>query len=240
MATIEYLLDVGGTLAPKNKDEFQSQEHEEKHTAFLDWFYKFAMYNKVHLVTGSDLSLVKDRLGQRIVDVVDNIYCYYGNQVYCSGKLVKETHLELSEDLMYDLEQTGCQVLSGVYPGIAYCSLIGFDVSETLRDQYTKWDEKTNYRKTLCNDLDIKYPKYVFKPNGRDAFIDTHSIKILSTEQGKQTIVDNLDKSSHIKFYADKLEPRGSDYELGLEIERIGTVVPVKDWEDLRLQLLQE
>ena len=219
-----YLFDVDGTLTPSRL----SIDPE-----FKSFFKKWIENKNVFLVTGSDKEKTIEQVGKDIWLSVTRVYQSCGNQVWENGKLIKENHFYISDELKNELkkylnsskwkERFGNHFEQRV--GLVNFSIIGRDCPQNKRQEYYLWDKKHEERKKICQHIMSEFKNIEASIGGEI------SIDIYEKNKNKAQVLDDL--NGDIIFFGDRCEPGGNDFPIVEQIFWLideHTIHSVNDW----------
>lgn len=221
-----YIFDVDGTLTP-SRGRMDGE--------FANWFEHFATHHAVYLVTGSDREKTLEQIPYGIYNLCVKVYQCSGNDVWEQSHNISTSPIELTQNIIDDLN--GHLTASKFYsktghhidyrPGLVNFSIVGHGCTLEQRVMYRQWDDDNQERRTMSYQLKEKYPDFNFQVAGETG------IDITKVGYGKEQIVHDFSPHDTIKFFGDKMDPGGNDYDLALELIRSGQCVyHVKSWEE--------
>lgn len=234
------IFDVDGTLTPCRLPA--TPEFEE---FFIKW-----MNNKIiYLCSGSDCEKLKEQLSPQILHKCNGVFCSMGNQLYINNKLIYSNDDDIPAEcysfLEYHLHNSKCPIKKGENHfekrvGMLNFSVIGRDVSQEVRNDYSKWDIENKEREMIADEFNERFSKigYQAKIGGQI------SLDIQKIGNDKSQILDyilTLHPGFKMVFYGDRTLKGGNDYDLAYSIIRrnLGKVVQVKDYQDCKEKLLR-
>lgn len=221
--------DVDGTLTDARKPIDPS---------ILTVMLSLCETHKVWLVTGSDEPKCREQVGS-LFTAVGRAYCCSGAELWVDGLKIKSNDWNPPVQLIIDLftaleyseypEQTGSHV--EIRTGMVNLSIPGRKATQAQRDQFTAWDEKTNYRRKVANQINLKYPNVHATIGGKTG------IDVTERGRGKHTILADADDA--VWFWGDECRNGGNDYTLAqqLELDRRNKVFHTTGWQDTYHQL---
>lgn len=224
-----HVFDVDGTLTPS-----RLQIDPEFKQFFLKW-----MKNKnVVFVTGSDKDKTIEQIGLDIWNNASACMQSCGNHIFIKGEEVSKNPWEASEPLIALLEQF---LVVSKYrkrtsnhiehrTGLCNFSVVGRNCTQQEREDYGEWDDINKERLDMAHIINESFPELEASVGGQIS-IDIHP-KGANKSQAKGWILDKYGKDSIIKFYGDKTEKGGNDYDLAKVLESPHTVYQVKDWKE--------
>lgn len=224
---IKYIFDVDGTLTP-------SRGKIDKE--FAVWFSKFCENHDCYLVTGSDKPKTVEQVGPVIYNRAKRVFQCAGNEMWKGDTLlssgVLELTVELKQDLKEFLEQSLFKHKSGknhieYRSGLVNFSILGRPASSMSRDEYIKFDNYTNERYTICQQLNFNHDKYQFSVAGETG------IDITFKGMDKSQILKHFSDRDVIHFFGDKTGFGGNDHQIALAVnDRLGNnkVFTIDGW----------
>ena len=221
----KFIFDVDGTLTP-------SRQKIDIH--FLISFSEFVSNNEVYLVTGSDRKKTIEQVTHPLYDSCKRVYNCSGADVYEQDKNVYRDDWELPEDverfLNDELDYSSFPLRNGNHierrPGGVNFSILGRDKDPFLgREEYIKWNERTNERADIADRLRSAFPGLSVALGGQTG---------LDIAKGdKSQILRDFSMEDEIHFFGDMMKEGENDYPLGKAVkERDGYIYHVKDWKD--------
>jgi phosphomannomutase len=221
---VNYVFDVDGTLTPSR------EKIDEK---FEKFFLNFCRKNSVYLVTGSDYSKTVEQLGSDICYAVEGIY-------NCSGNLLTKRDIEIYrndfeltneelEALDMELRKSGFSIRTGNHIekriGAVNFSIVGRNANKAERQLYIEWDQATNERHIICENLNDRFSRLEFVVGGETG------IDIFLRGKDKSQIAAHL---RPFTFFGDRCEVGGNDHSIYLIADKAHWV---SDWKDTYLKL---
>ena len=221
----KFIFDVDGTLTP-------SRQKIDIH--FLISFSEFVSNNEVYLVTGSDRKKTIEQVTHPLYDSCKRVYNCSGADVYEQDNNVYRDDWELPEDverfLNDELDYSSFPLRNGNHierrPGGVNFSILGRDKDPFLgREEYIKWNERTNERADIADRLRSAFPGLSVALGGQTG---------LDIAKGdKSQILRDFSMEDEIHFFGDMMKEGENDYPLGKAVkERDGYIYHVKDWKD--------
>tara|TARA_R100000008_G_scaffold35683_1_gene20277 strand:- start:493 stop:1233 length:741 start_codon:yes stop_codon:yes gene_type:complete len=216
-----YLFDVDGTLTHP-----LSQIDEEFADIFLTWVHQ--KKKKVYLVTGSDISKTKKQVFASFIDQCEGIFTCSGNAFYSKGKLVYENTLNLTDNLIHDLQiyleqgtmwrrKTGTHI--EIRSGMINFSTVGREASPDLREAYYKWDQESGEREDIVQYVEELYPDWEVAIGGQI------SVDIYPRGKNKAQVVDKIQElhgeDVEMIFVGDRNVPGGNDWSLAQRLDHL-------------------
>lgn len=225
-----YLFDVDGTLTPPRL----SIEKD-----FEEFFYNWCQDKKVYLVTGSDLSKVKEQLSQRIIDSCSGLFCSMANELYIGEEVSYKNELDLPIDLISFLQE---EIKRSTYPNICHdhfefrtgmlnYSVIGRDCSQEKRLNYYAWDKEHKEREKIAAYINMHF-------DGVEAAVGGQiSIDIQNKGNNKSLASKWIRKNvgGQIVFFGDRTSKGGNDYDICEDIilNKDGRFFQINDQENI-------
>lgn len=226
---IAHVFDVDGTLTP-SRLKIDSKFRE----FFLEWMKD----KNVIFVTGSDKDKTIEQIGLDIWQNATACMQSCGNHIFIKGEEVSRNPWEADESLIALLEQF--LVISKYRKrtsnhiehrtGLCNFSVIGRDCSQREREDYAEWDDFNKERLDMAAIINENFPELEASVGGQIS-IDIHP-KGANKSQAKKWILNHLGEDTIIKFYGDKTEEGGNDYDLAMVLEYPHKVYQVKDWKE--------
>ncbi len=225
-----YLFDVDGTLTPPRL----SIEKD-----FEKFFYNWMQDKKVYLVTGSDLSKVKEQLSQRIIHSCSGLFCSMANELYIGEEVIYKNELDLPIDLISFLQE---EIKRSTYPNICHehfefrtgmlnYSVIGRDCSQEARLDYYAWDKEYKEREKIAAYINMHF-------DGVEAAVGGQiSIDIQNKGNNKSLASKWIRKNvgGQIVFFGDRTQKGGNDYDICEDIilNKDGRFFQINDQENI-------
>ena len=224
-----HVFDVDGTITPSRL---------KIDPIFKKFFLEWMKNRKVIFVTGSDKDKTIEQIGSDIWNEADACMQSCGNHIFVKGEEVSRNPWEAGEELIALLEQflviskyrkrTSNHVEHRI--GLCNFSVIGRDCSQKEREDYAEWDDLNKERLDMAAIINENFPELEASVGGQIS-IDIH-LRGANKSQAKKWILDNLGKDCVIKFYGDKTEKGGNDYDLAKVLKSPHKVYQVKDWKE--------
>ena len=219
-----YIFDVDGTLTPSRG------VMDEK---FREWFRTFQKTQNTYLVTGSSKENTIKQVGEDVYNASVRVYNCSGNDVYEGDKQVSHNDWILPDEVENYLSDV---LVNSIYEhrtgwhwdhrtGMCNFSVLGRNAGREKRKDYFEWDKKTREREGICDVLNAKYPYLSAKVGGETG------IDIFGKDKDKgQILIDFAFELDTIKFYGDRVDPKGNDYPIAILLQP-HQVNAVSDWE---------
>lgn len=204
----------------------------------LDFMLKLCDKHAVWLVTGSDEPKCREQVGS-LFNAVDRVYCCSGNEMWFGETKVK-THdwnppVQLIIDLFSALDASEYEEKTGLHveirTGLVNLSIPGRRATQAQRDKFTAWDEKTNCRRRIADEINRRYPRAHATIGGKTG------IDVTERGRGKHTVL--VDADEDVWFWGDEGRPGGNDYSLVQELTISGRdrAFHTTGWQDTYHQL---
>ena len=219
----KYIFDVDGTLTHSRK-KIDPEFHK--------FLMEFSSNNEVYFVTGSDRAKTIEQVTPELYNNCKRVYNCSGSDVYEGDKNVYRDDWELPEDvekfLQDELDYSQFPIRNGLHiesrPGGVNFSILGRGEGEG-RDEYVKWDKRTNERRDIAARLKNQFPNLEVQIGGQTG------LDLGAPGSNKSQILRDFQWFHALYFYGDMMEPGQNDYPLGIMIEkRGGYVFKVKDY----------
>ena len=219
----KFIFDVDGTLTPSRK-KIDPEFHK--------FLMEFSSNNEVYFVTGSDRVKTIEQVTPELYNNCKRVYNCSGSDVYEGDKNVYRDDWELPEDvekfLQDELDYSQFPIRNGLHielrPGGVNFSILGRGEGEG-RDEYVKWDKRTNERRDIAARLKNQFPNLEVQIGGQTG------LDLGAPGSNKSQILRDFQWFHALYFYGDMMEPGQNDYPLGIMIEkRGGYVFKVKDY----------
>jgi phosphomannomutase len=211
------LFDVDGTLTiPRNKVSSQ----------MLDFLKSLHDKIDIGIVGGSDLSKIKEQLGENLLsyDYVDYVFSENGLVAHKNGELIHKNNIiqymgndKMKKFINYVLHYIAdlyIPVKTGTFielrSGMFNISPIGRNCSQEERDDFEKYDKIFNIRENMVDVLKDKFKNY----NLNYAIGGQISFDVFPEGWDKTYSLQFLTEYDNIYFMGDKTNPGGNDYEI--------------------------
>lgn len=191
-------------------------------------------YFDLAVVSGSDLSKIKEQLGNNILKEFDYVFAENGLVAYHNGNLIASKSIRehlgkrnIKLFIAYCLEyisKLDIPVKTSNFVelrhGLINVSPIGRNCSMTERDNFAKYDLIHNIRKKMIDNLKCKFKSFnlIYSIGGQISF------DVFPKGWDKTYCLDYL-KNNIIHFFGDKTEKGGNDYEIFMDPRVIGHAV---------------
>jgi len=214
-----YLFDVDGTLTPPRQRMTENSIWE-----FVSW----SNDRSVFLVTGSDMGKLNEQLPSSVVQRMAGIFTSMGNQLTINGTLVYNNDWEPPTELLKALVSWRRDNFIEHRVGMVNFSVAGRNSNTEERKSYYDWDRFHKERKSIAEEIQIRFPKIEAKLGGQIS-IDIQpkgKNKALASQWVRENIGDR------IIFVGDRCEEGGNDYDIVQDIikHRDGEYYPVKNF----------
>nr|XP_040042050.1 phosphomannomutase 2 [Gasterosteus aculeatus aculeatus] len=219
-----YLFDVDGTLtaARQRVTPNMAEFLEELRTRVC-----------VGVVGGSDLSKIKEQLGNDVIHKVDYVFAENGLVAYKNGQLlsVQSIQAHMGEELLQDFINFCLNYMAKIKlpkkrgtfiefrNGMLNISPIGRSCSQEERNEFYELDQKEKIRDKFVSVL-----KEEFKGKGLSFSVGGQiSFDVFPDGWDKRFCLRFVEKDhSTIHFFGDKTKPGGNDYEIYSDPRTIG------------------
>ncbi|XP_014871642.1 phosphomannomutase 2 [Poecilia latipinna] len=219
------LFDVDGTLTAAR----QSVTPEMK--AFLE---KLRTRVRVGVVGGSDLSKIKEQLGEDVIQKSDYVFAENGLVAYRHGQLhsVQSIQAHMGEELLQDFINFCLNYMAKIQlprkrgtfiefrNGMLNVSPIGRSCSQEERQEFYELDQREKIREKFVSVL-----KEEFRGKGLSFSIGGQiSFDVFPDGWDKRYCLDIVDKDNYstIHFFGDKTKPGGNDFEIYSDPRTVG------------------
>lgn len=218
------LFDVDGTLTkPRNKATAEMKaylrELREKVT--------------VGVVGGSDLSKMKDQIGEDVITSFDYVFSENGLDAFKDGERLAEQSLRsflgdeeinrFVKTVLGYLSKLTIPVMRGTFiefrKGMMNVSPIGRNCNQEERDAFEAYDKEHHIRRDMVAYLSPQFPKLKFSVGGQISF------DVFPIGWDKTYCLRFLTSFDTIYFFGDKTYEGGNDYEIYHDDRVIGQTV---------------
>jgi phosphomannomutase len=232
-----YLFDIDGTL---------TEPRQMMIPVFESWFYRWMKLKKVYLVTGSDMSKVREQVSERIIDNCQGVFCSMANELYVDDELVYQNKLNLPPELEFWLQEQFQKSLYPVKrgnnfeyrPGMLNFSIAGRESTVEERNAYYEWDKNNKERQRIADSINLNYRGEAEACVGGQISID-----IQNTGNNKSLASKWLRKNDpgNLLFFGDKTDVGGNDHAIVLDINihNDGRCFKVEGPEQLKKMLME-
>ena len=208
---------------------------------FLHFFYEFSTCNDVYLVTGSDRDKTIEQVTPGIYNNAKRVYNCSGSDVYEGDLSVYRDDWELPRDVENHLENellfSKFPVRNGIHierrPGGVNFSILGRGSGcRVEREEYVKWDQRTNERKEIARRLKLKFPELEVNIGGQTG------LDLGAPGSNKSQILRDFRLGEQLIFFGDMMEEGENDYALAKAVQdRGGSSHCVNGWKDTMMLL---
>ena len=207
----------------------------------LHFFYEFSTCNDVYLVTGSDREKTLEQVTPGIYNKSKRVYNCSGSDVYEGDVNVYRDDWELPRDVENHLENellfSKFPVRNGIHiehrPGGVNFSILGRGSGcRVEREEYVKWDQRTNERKEIARRLKLKFPELEVNIGGQTG------LDLGAPGSNKSQILRDFKLGEELVFFGDMMEEGENDYPLAKAVqEQGGSSHCVNGWKDTMMLL---
>ena len=208
---------------------------------FLHFFYEFSTCNDVYLVTGSDRDKTIEQVTPGIYNKAKRVYNCSGSDVYEGDVNVYRDDWDLPKDVQNHLENellfSKFPVRNGEHierrPGGVNFSILGRGLTCFVeREEYVKWDQRTNERKEMARRLKMKFPDLEVNIGGQTG------LDLGPKGSDKSQILRDFRLGEQLVFFGDMMEEGQNDYALAKAVqEQGGSSHCVNGWKDTMILL---
>ena len=208
---------------------------------FLHFFYEFSTCNDVYLVTGSDREKTLEQVTPGIYNNAKRVYNCSGSDVYEKDINVYRDDWELPRDVEMHLENellfSKFPVRNGEHierrPGGVNFSILGRGLTCFVeREEYVKWDQRTNERKEIARRLKMKFPDLEVNIGGQTG------LDLGPKGSDKSQILRDFKLGEQLIFFGDMMEEGQNDYALAKAVQEVGgSSHCVNGWKDTMILL---
>ena len=208
---------------------------------FLHFFYEFSTCNDVYLVTGSDRDKTLEQVTPGIYNNAKRVYNCSGSDVYEGELSVYRDDWELPRDVENHLENellfSKFPVRNGEHierrPGGVNFSILGRGLTCFVeREEYVKWDKKTDERKEIARRLKMKFPDLEVNIGGQTG------LDLGPKGSDKSQILRDFRLGQELVFFGDMMEEGQNDYALAKAVQEVGgSSHCVNGWKDTMMIL---
>ena len=207
----------------------------------LHFFYEFSTCNDVYLVTGSDRKKTIEQVTPGIYNNAKRVYNCSGSDVYEKDINVYRDDWELPRDVEMHLENellfSKFPVRNGEHierrPGGVNFSILGRGLTCFVeREEYVKWDQRTNERKEIARRLKMKFPDLEVNIGGQTG------LDLGPKGSDKSQILRDFKLGEQLIFFGDMMEEGQNDYALAKAVQEVGgSSHCVNGWKDTMILL---
>ena len=208
---------------------------------FLHFFYEFSTSNDVYLVTGSDRDKTIEQVTPGIYNKAKRVYNCSGSDVYEGDVNVYRDDWKLPRDVENHLENellfSKFPVRNGNHierrPGGVNFSILGRGLTCFVeREEYVKWDQRTNERKEIARRLKLKFPELEVNIGGQTG------LDLGPKGSDKSQILRDFKLGEQLVFFGDMMEEGQNDYALAKAVQELGgSSHCVNGWKDTMMLL---
>nr|XP_033479737.1 phosphomannomutase 2 [Epinephelus lanceolatus] len=219
------LFDVDGTLTA-------ARQRVTPHMA--EFLEKLRTRVRVGVVGGSDLSKIKEQLGDDVIQKADYVFAENGLVAYKNGELlsVQSIQAHMGEELLQDFINFCLNYMAKIIlpkkrgtfiefrNGMLNVSPIGRSCSQEERNEFYELDKKEKIREKFVSIL-----REEFKGKGLSFSIGGQiSFDVFPDGWDKRYCLSFVEKDnfSAVHFFGDKTKPGGNDYEIYSDPRTIG------------------
>jgi phosphomannomutase len=209
------VFDVDGTITP-SRDKIDP--------AYAEVLLELSKKVDIYFLTGSDFAKTKEQLGD-LTKVVKGSYQCAGNELWVNDELVQSVpEFTMSNSAMLKwckqrLAESPFPVRTGkkhidLRPGMMNFSIIGRGCTKKQRQQYIKYDEKTNEREQLARDFNEVFRSYSAQIAGETG------IDVCEEGRDKGQVYKPLQEVyNSIIFFGDDTQEGGNDFPFAKQIQ---------------------
>jgi phosphomannomutase len=209
------VFDVDGTITP-SRDKIDP--------AYAEVLLELSKKVDIYFLTGSDFAKTKEQLGD-LTKVVKGSYQCAGNELWVNDELVQSVpEFTMSNSAMLKwckqrLAESPFPVRTGkkhidLRPGMMNFSIIGRGCTKKQRQQYIKYDEKTNEREQLARDFNEVFHSYSAQIAGETG------IDVCEEGRDKGQVYKPLQEVyNSIIFFGDDTQEGGNDFPFAKQIQ---------------------
>ena len=227
-----FLFDVDVTL---------TKPREAMEAKFADLFESWISEKHVYLVSGSDLSKIKEQIPNNILKKCKGIFSCMGNEFWVDGEKIYENKLDIPNEvenfLKSKVKKSNFENRKPPHyeysAGMLNFSVGGRGASFAVPQYYSEWDEKRQERSKISEEFN----KLFNKKYNLEALVGGQiSLDIQQIGKDKGQILEHIDHGAwpsdrfwETIFFGDKCEKNGNDYSLA---KKVDTVWHVKNHEE--------
>ena len=208
------VFDVDGTITPSR---------EKIDPAHAEVLMELSKKVDIYFLTGSDFAKTKEQLGD-LTKIAKGSYQCAGNELWVDDKLVKSVpEFNMSKVMVQwckqQLDLSPFPVRTGkkhidLRPGMMNFSIIGRGCTKKQRQQYIKYDQKTNEREQLARDFNDIFHRYSAQIAGETG------IDVCEEGRDKGQVYKPLQEVyNSIIFFGDDTQEGGNDYPFAKQIQ---------------------
>ena len=195
----------------------------------------------MYLVTGSDREKTIEQVTPGIYNNAKRVYNCSGSDVYEGDLSVYRDDWELPRDVENHLENellfSKFPVRNGIHierrPGGVNFSILGRGSGcRVEREEYVKWDQRTNERKEIARRLKLKFPELEVNIGGQTG------LDLGAPGSNKSQILRDFRLGEQLIFFGDMMEEGENDYALAKAVQEMGgSSHCVNGWKDTMMLL---
>ena len=195
----------------------------------------------MYLVTGSDREKTIEQVTPGIYNNAKRVYNCSGSDVYEADVSVYRDDWELPRDVEMHLENellfSKFPVRNGEHierrPGGVNFSILGRGLTCFVeREEYVKWDQRTNERKEIARRLKLKFPELEVNIGGQTG------LDLGPKGSDKSQILRDFKLGEQLVFFGDMMEEGQNDYALAKAVQELGgSSHCVNGWKDTMMLL---
>ncbi|MBP05037.1 MAG: hypothetical protein CMA72_09680 [Euryarchaeota archaeon] len=232
-----FMFDIDGTLTPPRLPMTEEM---------VEMFESFCQRHRVILVTGSDMSKVREQVPEHVRALTEGIYTCSGNALTVKDKVIYENKFDPPKRLISLLNDwknySHYPVKTGRHleyrDGMLNYSTVGRNCTQQQRENYECWDDENGERKILRERILHMFPSLDCAIGGQIS-IDIYPRGLDKSQSYHQVKGGNPDHA--IIFCGDRLMPGGNDYPFfkamgqnQTKCQPMDIAMPVKDWRDTK------
>jgi len=197
---------------------------------------QFCKNNFVYLCSYLDHNTLLQLMGRRAVENCYGVFSNGANTIYRGRRLLKNSNLHFSTDLITFLEEksnkssftmkSGSQIQNN--SGVITFSVLGKTDNLIEQKRYAAYDQIHNERQSIINEINEKFQNYVAY------FAGSTSICILNKNNNKNQIFTYFSENDNITYVGNNFRLHGNDYSISEHArndKRI-TLKSVKNWSE--------
>jgi len=208
------VFDVDGTITPSR---------EKIDPDYAEVIRQLSSSVDIYFLTGSDFAKTKEQLGD-LTKVVKGSYQCAGNELWVNDELVKSVPTFTMSTVMVKwckqrLEESKFPYRTGkkhidLRPGMMNFSIIGRGCTKKKRQEYIKYDERTNEREILAREFNSVFHSYSAQIAGETG------IDVCEDGRDKGQVYKHLEEVyNSIIFFGDDTQEGGNDYPFAKQIQ---------------------
>lgn len=232
-----YVFDVDGTLTP---------HRAPVEPGFERFFRQFVAKQSTYLISGSDISKIKEQLPEDILTACRGVFGCSGAEFWQQGELQYQKDHVFPDDMLKNFqafidgssykERHGNHIEMRI--GMVNISVPGRGSTMAQRKHYSKWDTATEERRKFIEQFNSVDHPYEASAGGQI------SIDIVPKGYNKSMAMEEILKrepDSGLIFFGDRMAEGGNDKPLADALENAGPphrAIPIKTyldtWEELK------